>query len=280
MKYGTLLRIPDTGELAREADVRFARLKEAGMDSCQLVYKPETYVMEDADVIRACADRYGIEISAQFCGFRDPFGSWDVKDSFKNAGINIPAYQSIRLGYLLSAIPFLQRLGVTDMVVHAGFVPNDPFTESYANMLTAVDWLSKKLSAAGLNLLFETGGESPISLLRLIQDVGADNLFVNLDTGNLILYGFGNPVDAMYTFGHLVRNVHAKDAMPPTIPGKYGKEVPIGTGFVDFPRVLSMLRERGYDRYITIEREIAGGDQDAEIKKAMDWLKGLWEEMK
>ena len=102
-----------------------------------------------------------------------------------------------------------------------------------------------------------------------------DNLFINFDTGNLILYGYGNPVDAAYTFGKYVRNMHAKDALPPRDPRKLGKEVEIGTGFVDFAKVFRLLTEVGYDRYVIIEREIGSGDQAASIAKAMGYLKEI-----
>lgn len=96
---------------------------------------------------------------------------------------------------------------------------------------------------------------------------------MNLDTANLIMYGYGNPVDAMYTFGKYVRNVHAKDGMPPTNPKKVGQEVTIGTGFVDFDKVIQLLKEHNYDRFITIEREIVGGDQEKAIDEAILYLK-------
>ncbi|MBO5219374.1 MAG: sugar phosphate isomerase/epimerase [Clostridia bacterium] len=272
MKYGTLVRIPETDNLAAVARDKFAALTAMGMDACQLVYKPAVYKMEDADIIRAAADAAGIEISAQFCGFRDAWHCWDIYYDYRIAGINCPAYRESRMNYLVSAIPFLVRLGITDMIIHAGFVPNDPFAPEYADMLSCFRLLGDKMKANGLNLLFETGGESTITLVRLIEDSGLDNLFINFDTGNLILYGYGNPVDAAYTFGQYVRNMHAKDALPPRDPRKLGKEVEIGTGFVDFAKVFRLLAEVGYDRYVIIEREIGSGDQAASIAKAMGYL--------
>ncbi|MBE6613281.1 MAG: sugar phosphate isomerase/epimerase [Ruminococcaceae bacterium] len=276
MKYGTLVRIPEGGDLAAICDEKFAAITAIGLDSCQLVYKPAVYKMEDADIIRARADAHGVEISAQFCGFRDAYSQvWDTYFDYRIAGINNPKYGAERLNYLFSAIPFMKRLGITDMVIHAGFLPNDPFAPEYIDMVVSVRVLGGKLKAAGMNLLFETGPESPISLVRLIEDTGLDNLFINFDTGNLILYGFGNPVDAAYTFGKYVRNMHAKDALPPRDPRKLGTEVEIGTGFVDFDKTFSLLSEVGYDRYVTIEREISGGDQGASIASAMDYLKKI-----
>lgn len=274
MKYGTLVRIPETDDLAAVAREKFAALTEMGMDACQLVYKPVVYKVEDADIIRAEADAAGIEISAQFCGYRDEFAQfWDTYFDYKIAGINNPKYGAERLNYLFSAIPFIKRLGITDMIIHAGFLPNNPFAPEYTDMLASVRVLGGKLKDAGMNLLFETGPESPIALVRLIEDSGLDNLFINFDTGNLILYGYGNPVDAAYTFGKYVRNMHAKDGLPPRDPRKIGKETEVGEGFVDFDKVFRLLSEAGYDRYVIIEREIGSGDQAANIAKAMAYLK-------
>lgn len=272
MKYGTLIRL-NTPEEAAE---KFQTLRLYGMDSCQLVYKPEKYTLEAADMIRRAVEEYDIEISAQFCGYRDSYTIWDAKCDFVNAGINSPVFGESRIAYVLSAIPFMERLGVTDMILHAGYMPNNPFEAGYTIMLSVVSMLAKKLQAKGMNLLFETGTESPIVLLRLIEEVGTGNLYVNLDTGNLIMYGFGNPVDALTTFGKYVRNTHFKDGLPPTVPGKLGPEVKIGTGNVDFPKVVSLLKELQYDRFITIEREISGEQQAKDITEALTWIRSLW----
>ena len=276
MKYGTLVRLNSPDEAAG----KFAKLREYGMDACQIVYKPEKYNENDALIIKKAADDNGIEISAQFCGYRDSNCFWDTRFDFLNSGINSPFYGGERVNYLISAIPFVKALGVSDMIIHPGFIPNDPFAEAYSRMLAAVALLGARLRAAGLNLLFETGTESPISLLRLILDSGLDNLYINLDTANPIMYGYGNPVDALYTFGKYVRNTHFKDGLPPTIPGKLGPEVRIGTGHVDFPKVTAMLKELGYDRYVIIEREIGGEEQTRDILEAMGYIRKLFEEAK
>lgn len=280
MKYGTLVRIPVSDDLAAVCEEKFAHMEAAGMDACQLVYKPEVYVMEDADIIKEAADRHHIEISAQFCGFIDGMHLWDTHYDYYLAGINSPIIGETRMKYLFSAIPFLKRLGVTDMVVHAGFMSPNPFSEGYSKMLACVRLLGGELLKHGMNLLFETGGESPITMLRLIQDYGLGNLYVNLDTANLIMYGFGNPVDALYTYGKYVRNIHAKDGMPPTDPRKCGKEVPVGTGYVDFDRFIKDLMAYEYDRYIIVERELGGEEQDREIAKTLDYMKTLVQKYK
>jgi len=271
MKYGTLLRLASVSE----AKAKMQLLIDNGMDSCQLVYKPAVYTMEDADAIRAAADETGIEISAQFCGFRDPFAA-GRNAAFVNNGVNSPLFGALRMEYLISAIPFVKRLGITDVIIHSGYIPNDPFSDSYRLMLGAITTIAGNLKANGLNLLLETGTDSPISMLRIIEEAGTGNIYVNLDTGNLIMYGYGNPVDALVTYGKYVRNTHFKDGLPPTVPGQLGAEVKLGTGHVDFVRVVKMLKELGYDRYVTIEREISGDEQARDIREAVAYIRTLF----
>ena len=279
MKYGVLARIPVGGDLKENCEKAFARIEKAGLEACQLVYKPEKYRVEDAEIIRESAAKHNVEISAQFLGYYDSNCVWDGRFDFRLCGINSPLFGGDRINYIISAIPFVKALGITDVIIHAGYVPNDPFAEQYANMVCAVRLFGQRLKSQGLNLLFETGQESPITLLRLIRDVGLDNLFVNLDTANFILYGYGNPVDAMYTLGHLVRNLHAKDGVPPTVPDCRGTETNLGEGFVDFPKVFKMLKERGYDRYMIMENELSLENTDETIENSIKYLKKLWNEV-
>ena len=271
MKFGTLVRLKNVDECV----AAFEKVKAMALESCQLVYKPATYTLESAKTIKAAAEKCGIEISAFFAGFYDDYTAWELKYDFRNAGLNSVAFGAERLKYLLNALPFLQELGVSDMIIHAGFVPNDPFAPEYAEMVCRVKLLADRAKKYGVNILFETGGESPITLLRLIQEVNTGNLFVNLDTGNLIMYGYGNPCEAVMTLGQYIRNVHAKDGVPPTEPYTIGAEKALGEGVVDFKRVFTLLKERGYDRYITIEREIEGEEQKRDIERGVIYLKKI-----
>ncbi len=271
MKLGTLIRPSDLSRL----DDTFAPLREIGFTSCQLAYKPAVFRAEDARAIREAADRSGIEISAHFIGFRDAFTAWDLKFGFLCQGLTPPTYRQARLEYLLSGVPFVKALGVTDMIIHAGFVPNNPFDPDYLGLLAAVRCLGLQLKNEGLNLLFEVGAESPVTLLRLITEADTGNMYVNMDTGNAIMYGYSNPVDAMHTLGKYVRNVHAKDGLPPTDPYHLGPEKPLGEGAVDWRAFLGQLKKAGYDRFLTIEREISGPQQRVEIEQAKRYLEAL-----
>ena len=128
-------------------------------------------------------------------------------------------------------------------------------------------------------LLFETGQETPVTMLRCFEKVGSDNLGVNLDTANLILYGKANPVDALDVFGKYVMNIHAKDGNYPTNGHDLGMEVQIGKGKVDFRALFQKLYELGYDSYVTIEREISGEQQIKDIRESKKYLQNMIDEI-
>lgn len=275
MKYGTMVRLNSP----EEAKEKFQILNKYGLTSCQLVYKPEKYTEDAAKKIKAAAEECNIDISAQFCGFNDDFIVWDNYYGFQTSGLNVAQYAQSRIEYVMNAATFASQVGIEDIVIHAGFIPNNPFDDSYFSLLTAVKLICNHCKKLGLNVLLETGGESAVCLLRLITDSGADNLFVNLDPANMIMYGYANPIDALYTIGKYVRNVHGKDGMPPTDPRELGKEVAAGEGYVDFRKMFEKLHELGYDRYVTIEREITGEQQTLDILKAKEYFESLVNEI-
>lgn len=275
MKLGTFVR-PNMDD----PDAAFATLEEMGFTCCQLAYKPEVFRKEDAEKIRAAADRHGIEISAYFIGFRDGYGPGQRDQRLRfgpvMAGLTSATFGAQRLEYLMQGCEFLNWLGITDLIIHAGYIPFDCFEPAYLQLLSFVRVLGKRCKDLGLNLLFETGAEAPLPIMRLIHESGLDNLYLNLDTGNGILYGTHNPVDALYSAGHLVRNLHMKDALPPTDCYELGRETAFGDGIVDFDRVVKRLAELGYDRYMVIEREVGTSEQQKQdILKAKQYLEDL-----
>jgi sugar phosphate isomerase/epimerase len=121
--------------------------------------------------------------------------------------------------------------------------------------------------------LFETGQETPVTLLRVIEDLGGENVGINMDTANLILYGKANSADAITVFGKYVMDTHIKDGSYPTDGMRLGKEVAAGQGKANLPAVVKKLGELGYTGAFTIEREISGEQQIKDIEMARDLLK-------
>jgi sugar phosphate isomerase/epimerase len=133
-------------------------------------------------------------------------------------------------------------------------------------------------SKFGQALHLETGQEPADVLMRFLADAERDNLFINFDPANMILYGVGEPLPALERLGRYVRSVHCKDARWSTEPGvTWGQETPLGEGNVDFSEFLATLQRIGYRGPLTIEREIPQEPerQKAEIGRAVELLERL-----
>lgn len=275
MKIGTMLYFNSLEEMEKS----FIKLRAFGFASCQLCsWEPEKWTDENADGIRALAEKHGIEISSFWCGWEGP-KVWDFYEGQRTLGLVPPQYRKMRVKNLCDGADFAHRIGLTDVATHMGFIPECPFDPNFEPLCDAIRTVAQHLKTNGQYLLFETGQETPVTMLRCFEQVGMDNLGVNLDTANLILYGKANPVDALDVFGKYVRNLHAKDGFYPVNGHDLGEEVRLGDGKVDFPALFRRLKELGYDSYVTIEREISGEQQDKDIRHAKVYLETVINEV-
>ena len=251
---------------------KFKDLKSEGFDNCQLIsWKPELWTYENLGILKNLTEENGITISAFWCGWEGPT-VWDFYDGQITLGLVPPEYRTMRIKNLCDGADFAHKLGVKNVVTHMGFIPENPNDPQFAPFCVAVRQVAEHLKKNGQKLLFETGQETPVTMLRCFEKVGTDNLGVNLDTANLILYGKANPVDALDVFGKYVMNIHAKDGLYPTNGHDLGKETRIGDGKVDFKALFIKLHELNYDSYVTIEREIEGEQQTDDIRHAKKYL--------
>ena len=271
MKIGTCVTLSAPEQLAASLSV----LRENGFDTCQLMaWEPALWTEENAVRTKELLQEYGVTVSAFWCGWEGP-KVWDFYDGQLTLGLVPPEYRAQRIRNLCDGADFARLLGITDVVTHMGFIPENPNDPNFGSFCVAVRTVAEHLKENGQFLLFETGQESPVTLLRCFERVGCDNLGVNLDTANLILYGKANPVDALDVFGRYVRNLHAKDGLYPVNGHDLGRETRIGEGKVDFRALFVRLHELGYDAYVTIEREISGGQQLLDILDAKAYLERL-----
>ena len=275
MKIGTCVGFDNL----ENTEKRFVRLRENGFDSCQLIsWNPAVWTDENAEGLSALIEKYGITVSAFWCGWEGP-KEWNFYRGPVTLGLVPPEYRHARIKNLCDGADFAKKLGITDVVTHMGYIPESPTDANWPGFCAAVRAVAQHLKANDQYLLFETGQETPVTMLRCFETVEMDNLGINLDTANLILYGKANPVDALDVFGQYVRNLHAKDGFYPTCGTQLGKEVKLGTGKVDFPALFRKLHELGYDGHVTIEREIAGEQQTKDILESREYLQRIIDEV-
>lgn len=252
------------------------KVHDLGLTSCQLcAWKVEhLFTDEYAKKVLDSTKKYGITISTFWCGWDGP-AIWDFYDGPLTLGLVPETWRSERIRTLKAGSDFAKMLGVENIATHVGFLPETPNSTQYHSLICALKDLALYVKNNGQYFMFETGQETPVTLLRTIEDIGTDNLGINLDPANLICYGKANPVDALDVFGKYVRDIHGKDCVYPTDGKNLGKETPLGQGKVDYPRFIAKLKEIGYDKTITIEREITGDEQIKDILSAKEILESL-----
>ncbi|MBR5858521.1 MAG: sugar phosphate isomerase/epimerase [Clostridia bacterium] len=275
MKIGVCVHLGNMEDMPQ----KFKVLREQGFDNCQLLsWNPSHWTDENAEKLNALLAEYEVEISAFWCGWEGPC-TWNFYEGHQNLGLVPPEYREMRVKNLCDGADFAAKLGVENVVTHMGFIPENPNDPEFVPFCNAVKRVADHLKNNNQWLLFETGQETPVTMLRCFETAGADNLGVNLDTANVILYGKANPVDSLDVFGKYVRNLHAKDGKYPVNGHDLGVETAIGEGKVDFYGVIKGLHELGYKGYITIEREIEGEQQAKDIIKAKNYLEDIIKEV-
>ncbi len=251
------------------------KVHDMGFESCQLsCWNMNMYNDEIAEIVNKATKQYGVTVSTVWGGWQGP-SIWDFYDGPVTLGLVPADFRYARIKDVMAASDFAKKIGVENVATHVGFLPETPNTEEYHSIVCALRYLAQYIKNNGQYFLFETGQETPVTLRRTIEDIGTDNLGINLDPANLILYGKANPVDALDVFGKYVRDVHGKDGCYPTDGRHLGQEMPLGEGRVNFPALIAKLKELGYDGPITIEREISGEKQIEDIKKAKELLEKL-----
>jgi sugar phosphate isomerase/epimerase len=225
-----------------------------------------------------CADA-GITVTCVFGGF-DGESYADIPTTARTVGLVPPETRAARVREMQEISDFTKLLGCDTVGLHVGFVPEDRDSKNYRDLLDCTRKLLDHVAANGQKLHLETGQETAEHLLEFIGDVGRDNLFINFDPANMILYGTGDPIAALKQVGHLVRSVHCKDAKWAAAGqrGKsWGQETPLGEGDVGMETYLRTLHDLGYTGPLTIEREIAHdrAKQKADIGVAVRLLEEL-----
>lgn len=175
---------------------------------------------------------------------------------------------------------FAALLGVPSIACHIGLVPEDPSAADYVAVLEMVRRVCDRAARHGQTFALETGQERAQVLLRFLKDVDRPNLKINFDPANMILYGTGDPIEALATLAPHVVSVHCKDGdwPPKNVPGALGKERPLGEGSVGIARFVRTLREVGFLGPLNVEREAENREERLrDIRKAVRLLQALTE---
>ncbi len=249
-------------------------LDELGVNFAQIACgDPHHASWEEGDAMPVVAWASGIAFTGAMLGF--PGEDYTTPATIKaSGGFGDPATRGERLERLRWALDRTLALGLADLMLHAGFLPEigDPDRPAMLDTLAQAAALAEE---RGVTLAFETGQETALLLRRTLDDLKAPNLKVNFDPANMLLYDMGDPIRAVEILGPDIRSVHVKDARRPTTPGRWGEEVPLGQGEVNIRKFVQTLKRVGYTGPLVVEREV--GDQAGRLRDVAHGLAYLRE---
>ena len=261
------LRIPDL------ADALTTIKNKLGISVIHLGFWDDSF--KDKDRIIELIHKNSLEVSATCLGFEGENYS-TIQKIAETGGFKPDADWNARFAKTKAFADFTVALGVKLLSTHIGFVPHDTADRQHAVMVDRLKKVCDALGERGLTLVMETGQESADSLLEFIRAVGRDNIGVNFDPANMVLYGVGDPVEAISVLKGKIIHCHMKDAVESDQPRQtWGEEVVLGTGDADIPRVVSKLRAIGYQGPLIIERE-AGDQRVADITEGINFLESMF----
>jgi sugar phosphate isomerase/epimerase len=249
------LQVKSVAELKRLMD-------RLGIDVVQIACgDPHHAAWEEGDRLPEAARAAGFRMTGAMLGF--PGEDYTTPQTIqKTGGFGNPATRAERLARLQWALERTRALGLDDLMLHAGFIP-EPGNQDRKPFLDTLAKVSDLAKARGVTVAFETGQETADLLRITLDELKCPNLKVNFDPANMLLYDKGDPLRAVEILARDIRSVHVKDANRPTTLGSWGEEVPLGQGRVNIRAFVQTLQKIGYRGPLCIEREV--GDQEQRV---------------
>ncbi len=202
----------------------------------------------------------------------------DIPTVKRTVGFIPPATRAEREARTYEVLEFAASIGAPSIATHIGFVPDDPGNPDYIAVRDLVRRICDRAQKHNQTFALETGQEPAHVLLRFFEDVNRPNLRINFDPANMILYGTGDPIEALRTLARHVVSVHCKDGdwPPQDQPGALGTERPLGKGSVGIERFIGALKEIGYQGILSVEREAENQEERIrDIRSAIELLKSI-----
>jgi L-ribulose-5-phosphate 3-epimerase len=250
------LQVKNVPELRRLMD-------RLGINTAQIACgDPHHAAWEEGERLPEAVHAAGFDLTGAMLGF--PGEDYTTPATIqRTGGFGNPATRGERLERFRWALERTRALGLTDLMLHAGFLP-EPGAPDRKPFLQTLGEVSALAAAKGITVAFETGQETAKLLRRTLDDLRCPNLKVNFDPANMLLYDKGDPLRAVEVLGPDIRSVHVKDANRPMTLGQWGEEVPLGQGQVNIRAFVQALKKAGYRGPLCIEREV--GTQEERLR--------------
>ncbi len=274
MKYGVV-----TESLKQPLDKAFKTANELGVTGVQIyatygAFSPDQITENDKKLYKQLLKDNGLEVTA-LCA------------DMGGAGFEIDADNAQRIDVTKRIADLAAEFGAKAITSHIGVIPDDKRHPTYDIMLRALSKCGEHAKSVGVTMAIETGPEKARTLLRFLKDTNG-GVGVNLDPANFTMVTAQDAADAVHILKDYIVHTHLKDGVklsyeftPEEIyhgehkkktSEKVYREMPIGSGDVNWDEYVTALMDIGYDGYLTIERE-AGEQPLDDIRGAVKFIK-------
>ena len=265
------------------------------------------------DAIRFIADQGGEHVEIVPMGFSlidNPELIDEIKNTAEEVGIDISNYAiganfavqedadalEQEIQNVMRHVDVAAALGVKLMRHDVAFRPAlegtvAQFETDLPVLVKACQRIADYAAGFGITTSVENHGyyvQSSERIQRLLHETARENFKTTLDVGNFLCVD-EDPVSAVKNNIPYASIVHAKDfywrssyrnpgeGWFQTSHGNYLRGAIVGHGDIDMPEVFHVLKQSGYDGYISVEFEGMENCQTAS-RIAMDNVRRLWEE--
>ena len=252
-------------------------MKSLGVRCGQLGIPGDLDLTGAAEQWKRALDSEQFVVVTVFCSYTGESYA-DIPTVQRTVGFVPPATREEREQRTKDVSHFAAAIGVSSIACHIGFVPEHPSDPDYQAVLGMVRRICDHAAQHGQTFCLETGQEPADTLLNFLRDVERPNIGINFDPANMIMYGTGDPIQALEVLAPEIRTVHCKDGQWPVkgVAGALGVEFPLGEGAVGMDKFIAKLKQIGYKGTLNIEREIEDPEQKkTDIRNAVKLLESL-----
>jgi sugar phosphate isomerase/epimerase len=240
-----------------DIDSIIKELAHIGFDGVELCLespdmRPEKFTPKWADKINGMINKAGLEIaSVSYHADAEPSDQRRLNTS-RTVGI-------------------AEWLGVNIVIINAERIREGEKEDQWKDL---VDWLKELTAhAEGKNINIAIEPEPLLvvndtdDMIRLMEDVGASNLKVNLDVGHAYITDQSLP-ESIRKLGSSIIHTHIED-----IKNKVHNHLEIGQGDIDFKSMHEAFMEIGYNGYYVVDLFRLGDDPSGVASRTLEALK-------
>jgi inosose dehydratase len=238
-----------------------------------LGYQPHVALYKDPLLLRRKMEKYGVRFS-------------QVDAAFPLSGKNGPLYG---VPYVLKSIPWAKLAGCKRIATTDGLHKPEGLSDGQAMdmMKRSYSQIIEVAEAYEITINIEVHGyftTNPKMMERILAFCDSPYLRMNMDTGNTYIAG-QDPVSFCKRFKKKVTHVHVKDVSKSLAAAVRGEQTGIavshcalgdGVNAQNIRKVLTILRDIGYNGVLSMECEGAGGPM---IVKSLAWLRRTLREL-